>query len=214
MTRQSGPTDDADHRILAIEVWKKVVQTQEHFNEICMKVRTLFATVIAVILSVYGAFLKGGAAPVHVSLLAIDPIVPIALALVIVTYLFYFVDRYWYHQLLLGSVAQGRFIEERWAKIIPELRMGAEITAKSAVDISHRPLVAWLAGIVVTDQRLKTTKKLHSDAKIEVFYKPIGLLALIVFLSSVAFGGLRINERSLASYVADGALKATASGWH
>lgn len=214
MTGRSAPTDDAEHRTMAIEVWKKVVQTQEHFNEICMKVRTLYATVIAVILSVYGAFLKEGGAAMHVSLVAIDPIVPISLALVLVTYLFYFADRYWYHQLLLGSVAQGAFIEKRWGGIIPELRMGAQITAKSAIDISHRPLVASLARLVVTDERLQTNKKLHSDAKIEVFYKPIGLLALVVFLLSFAFGGVRVNERALASYVVEAGVKAAAYGWH
>lgn len=191
MTGPSPPIDHAEHRALAVEVWKKVVQTQEHFNEICMKVRTLYATVIAVILSVYGAFLKEGGAVMHVSRVAVDPIVPISLALVLVTYLFYFVDRYWYHQLLLGSVAQGAFIEERWGGIIPELSMGAQITAKSAIDISHRPVVASLARLVVTDVRLKTSKRLHSDAKIEVFYKPIGLLALAVFLLSFACGGVQ-----------------------
>ena len=214
MTASPAPIDDADHRALAIEVWKKVVQTQEHFNEICMKVRTLYATVIAVILSVYGAFLKEGGTAMHVSLVAVDPIVPISLALVLVTYLFYFVDRFWYHQLLLGSVAQGAYIERRWGDIIPELRMGAQITAKSAIDISHRPLVASLARLVVSDERLKTGKKLHSDAKIEVFYKPIGLLALVVFLLSLACGGVRINDRALASYVIGAGMKAAAYGWH
>lgn len=197
MTGPPKAIDDAEHRLLAIEVWKKVVQTQEHFNEICMKVRTLYATVIAVILSVYGAFLKEGGAPVHVNAVTVDPIVPISLALVLVTGLFYFVDRFWYHQLLLGSVAQGAFIEERWSKIIPELRMGAEITAKSAIDISHRPLVAWFARFFVTDKRLKTNKRLHSDAKIEVFYKPPLVLALLVFFVAVLAGGIRVNGAAI-----------------
>jgi hypothetical protein len=206
--------DDAEHRALAIDVWKKVVQTQEHFNEICMKVRTLYATVIAVILSVYGAFLKEGGTAMHVSVVAVNPIVPISLAVVLVTYLFYFVDRYWYHQLLLGSVAQGAFIEKRWGEIIPEIKMGAEITAKSAIDVSKRPLLASLARVVVTDKRLKTNGKLHSDAKIEVFYKPTGLLALAVFVLTVAFGGVRVNDRTLAHYVFDAGIKAAAYGWH
>jgi hypothetical protein len=163
---------------------------------------------------VYGAFLKEGGTAMHVSLVAVDPIVPISLALVLVTYLFYFVDRFWYHQLLLGSVAQGAFIEKRWGEIIPELRMGTQITAKSAIDISHRPLVASLARLVVSDERLKTGKKLHSDAKIEVFYKPIGLLALVVFVLSLACGGVRINDRALASYVIEAGAKVAAYGWH
>lgn len=200
MKGDSARVDDPEHRTLAIEVWKKVVQTQEHFNEICMKVRTLYATVIAVILSVYGAFLKEGGNIVHAAGVSVNPVVPIALAILLVTYLFYFVDRFWYHQLLLGSVAQGAFIEERWAKVLPEIQMGREITAKSAVDVSSRPIIAWFLGFVVTDERLKTNKKLHSDAKIEVFYKPIGWLAFIVFLSSVFLGGIRINDRALASY--------------
>lgn len=192
---------DVENKKLVIEVWKKVVQTQEHFNEICMKVRTLYATVIAVILSIYGAFLKEGANAVHMSNMTLDPIVPITLAVVLVTYLFYFVDRFWYHQLLLGAVAQGAAIENRWSKAIPEIQMGREISAKSAVDVSSRPIIAWFLGWVVTDERLETTKKLHSDAKIEAFYKPIGWVAFAMFLSSLVLGGVRIDERSVASYM-------------
>ena len=122
------------------------------------------------------------------------------MALILVTYLFYFVDRFWYHQLLLGSVEQGASIEKRWAKLLPEIQMGRQITAKSAIDVTSRPVLAWLLRLVVTDSRLKTNKKLHSDAKIEVFYKPIGLLSSIVFTSSLFLGGIRINDRAVASY--------------
>ena len=31
------PPNDAESKELAVEVWKKVVQTQEHFNEICIR---------------------------------------------------------------------------------------------------------------------------------------------------------------------------------
>jgi hypothetical protein len=55
---------------------------------------------------------------------------------------------------------------------------------------------------------------LHSDAKIEVFYKPIGLLALVVFVLSLACGGVRINDRALASYVIEAGAKVAAYGWH
>lgn len=209
-----APKVSVEDKGLAIEVWKKVVQTQEHFNEICMKVRTLYATVIAVILSVYGAFLKEGGSAVHVAAVSVDPILPISLALVLVTYLFYFVDRFWYHQLLLGAVAQGAAIEKRWARALPEIQMGQEITAKSAIDVTSRPFLAWVVGLFVTDARLKAEKKLHSDAKIEVFYKPIGWLAFIVFLSSLFLGGVRIYDRALAMYgweVARGALVCNSS---
>jgi hypothetical protein len=194
--------DDLVDREIAVEVWKKVVQTQEHFNEICMKVRTLYATVLAVILSVYGAFLKQGASALDLRYMTFSPILPISLSIILVTGLFYFVDRYWYHRLLLGAVDQGAEIEQRWANIIPEMGMGAKISERSAIDINHRPLVAWFARLFVSDKRLKENGTLHSDAKIEIFYKPVGWFALIVFVLAIFFGGLQINGRSIASYTA------------
>lgn len=203
MNKAPPIVNDAEHRALVVEVWKKVIQTQEHFNEICMKVRTLYATVVAAVLSVYGAFLRQAGDALQVQQFSISPIVPVSLAVVVVTSLFYFVDRYWYHRLLLGAVDQGKFIEDRWADVIPEIKMGAKISERSAVDLKHRPFVTWLAQRAVSDDKLKKNGSLHSDAKIEVFYKPIGAFALAVFIGAIFFRGVRIQGHSIAYHAAE-----------
>jgi hypothetical protein len=144
--------------------------------------------------------LKQGANAVDLRHITVTPIVPISLSIILVTGLFYFVDRYWYHRLLLGAVDQGAEIEKRWANIIPEMGMGAKISERSAIDINHRPLVASFARLFVSDKKLREKGTLHSDAKIEIFYKPIGWFALVVFVAAIFFGGLEIDQRSLASY--------------
>ena len=192
------PMKPDEHAKIALEAWKKVVQTQEHFNEICMKVRTLYATVLAAILSLYGVFMKDASGGLSVGSASIDPIIFICLAIIVATTLFYFVDREWYHRLLLGAVEQGVAIENRWGSVLPEIQMGQKIYEKSPVDLSHRPWLVKFLRLFVHDSRLKSASKLHSDAKIEVFYKPIRWIALGFLVLSLFFGGLKISDRSVA----------------
>lgn len=195
------PLGDIEQRKIALEAWKKVVQTQEHFNEICMKVRTLYATVMAALISVYGLLSKQPSAAVDDTIFRVDPILPISIAGVLVTALFYFTDRYWYHNLLLGAVDQGREIEERWKTAIPDISMGSKISDRSPIDLSQRPLLRWVAGWAVSDTRLKTDHKIHSDAKIEIFYKPLLYLTVAIAMGSFLLGGFKIKDSSIASHV-------------
>lgn len=208
-SRPPAPSKE-DYPALALDAWKKVVQTQEHFNEICMKVRTLYATVLAGILSLYGVFLKDSSRHgVNIANLEFDPIVAVCVAIFVTSTLFYFVDKHWYHRLLLGAVAQGREIEERWGDVMPEIRLGSKITENSAVDLSGDPKSAWFLKFFVEDQRFKTTNKLHSDAKLEVFYKPIRDLSVLAFVIACSFGGVSYKEQSLAGLL----LKVATSFW-
>lgn len=194
-----------EHANIALEAWKKVVQTQEHFNEIEMKVRTLYATVLAAILSLYGVFMKDASkSGMDFGGLHADPILIVCFSIFVVSTLFYFVDRYWYHRLLLGAVLQGKEIEERWGSVLPEIQLGAKITANSVVDLSGRPKTAWVLKRIIDDQRFQQSNKLHSDAKIEVFYKPIRAFAFCAFWFAFVFGGIRYDGRSLASWLWDG----------
>ena len=191
-----------EHALLALEAWKKVVQTQEHFNEICMKVRTLYATVLAAILSLYGVYLKDSKDHgIEISGFYFDPVLVVLVAVFISTTLFYFVDKEWYHRLLLGAVNQGAAIEKRWEEILPEIQLGSKISENSPVDLSGSPKLAWFLRLFVNDARLKQNNRLHSDAKVQVFYKPIQVLAIWGFFAACIFGGITYNNRSLAGWV-------------
>ncbi|MEO9623534.1 MAG: hypothetical protein ABJF09_01465 [Qipengyuania citrea] len=196
----SAPKNDNSNRNAAISIWTKTVQTQEHFNEIGMKVRTMYATVLAGIISLYGIFVEN-ASDIRISKITIDAIVPICIAVIVASTLLYFVDRYWYHRLLMGAVKQGSFIEERWKDYLPEMGMGSQISSESPVDLSDKKFIKAVAKLVVKDKKFHETDKLHSDGKIEIFYKPIRLIAIVLLALSCVFGGLRYEQRSAASYV-------------
>jgi len=190
---------DDKQRDSIIEIWKTVVEVQQHFNEIEMKIRGLFITIVIAIGAAQGFLIeKRFSIPFHSVPILYANVMP--LLGVLAAYLFYFVDRYWYHRLLLGSVLQGGFIEEKYADELPELSLGSKITETSPVEL-HNWLARIVANWVVSDERYKKTKKLHSDAKIEFFYKSMALLFGFWFLATVMFVGVTVNGQSLFEFL-------------
>jgi hypothetical protein len=130
-----------------------------------------------------------------------QPLSGLVLVGVVAAYLFYFMDRYWYHRLLMGAVLQGGMIEEKYASELPELGLGARISEQSPVELKN-----WfgrmIADLVVSDDRYKKNKKLHSDAKIELFYKSIVLLFFLWFIFTVLFVGVFVDKNSLFEFLA------------
>ena len=108
------------------------------------------------------------------------------------TWLFYFMDRYWFHRLLLGAVAQGSMIENKYRDEIPELSLGASISKLNP----YKPEgLAWLfAKILVRQPKFHETKQLHSDGKIELFYKSVMLLLLMTSLVLGCSGGVTRDD--------------------
>ena len=118
------------------------------------------------------------------------------------TLLFYFMDRYWYHRLLVGSVSQGLAIERKHRYEIPEIALTETIGASSPIKLTRR-LTKWLADLVVTDEGYWKNSTLHSTGKIELFYKPIIYLFLLVFGLMLLGRGLLIGDRSLFEIAVD-----------
>jgi hypothetical protein len=119
---------------------------------------------------------------------------------VVATYLFYFIDRHWYHRLLVGAVKHAIEIEKKYAEIIPELSLSDAIGRESPVP-ARNFATRIVAALVVSDPRYKNDKILHSDAKIEFFYKAIFLLFCLIFLTIFLFGGILIYGNSIAHFV-------------
>ncbi len=196
---------DSDERQSIIEIWKTIVGVQQHFNDIAMKIRGLFITIAVAVAAAQGFLLEKrlsvSIGPVTVLFATFLPLIGI-----VATYLFYFIDRYWYHKLLLGAVLQGGMIEEKYAQELPELGLGKKISDQSPVELK-----SWLgrriANLVVSDDRYKKNNKLHSDAKIELFYKSIVLLFFLWFIVTVLFAGVIVDQISLFEFLARHALK-------
>jgi len=87
-----------------IEVWKKAIETQIHFNDLLMKMRM---TVVSIVLAVFGTAVVSlrdltlsitfWGLNIHISIL----IIGLGLIFLIGQY---FIDRYYYMQLLIGAV--------------------------------------------------------------------------------------------------------------
>jgi hypothetical protein len=190
---------DKDERESVIEIWKTVVEVQQHFNDIEMKIRGLFVTIMVATVAAQGFLIeKRFSFPLGSVTILYATFLP--LVGVVATYLFYFMDRYWYHRLLIGAVLQGGMIEEKYASELPELGLGAKISERSPVELN-----SWfgrkVADLVVSDDRYKRNKKLHSDAKIELFYKSIVLLFFLLFAFTILFVGVFVDGNSLFEFL-------------
>ena len=94
-------TDEEKARI--IEAWKTVVGVQKHFNDISMRIHSMFITILLALFASIGFLIdkKLGLEIFHLNV-QYSTLVPIFG--ILGTFLFYFIDRYWYHRLLVGSV--------------------------------------------------------------------------------------------------------------
>lgn len=178
-------TNNNDKEI--IEIWKTVIGVQMHFNDISMRIRSMFVTILLALFASLGFLLdkKIGLSigKYQVQFAAILPLFGIFGA-----YLFYFIDRYWYHRLLVGSVKQGRVIEKKYKSQFPELLLTEAIGEESP----HEPrrLTKFLAKMIVSDEKFLNTGKLHSEAKVEFFYKSVMVALLITAIIIAIFGGI------------------------
>ncbi len=186
---------DNDERKNVIEIWKAVVGVQQHFNEIGMKIRGLFITIVVAIAAAQG-FLIEKKLSVSIGRYTILYANVMPWLGILATYLFYFVDRHWYHRLLMGSILHGGSIEQKYANEIPELALGAKISEQSPVELKNW-LARKVADVVVSDERWVKHKRLHSDAKIEFFYKSIALLFFCWFFATLLFAGVLVDQHSL-----------------
>jgi FMN phosphatase YigB (HAD superfamily) len=149
----------ADVRISNIvEVWKKTIDVQQHFNDLELRIRNYALTVLVGVLSVAALTLKehmevtlwGHKMTVAVLLLSAGLVGWIA---------FYFMDRWWYHRLLYGAVNHGRHIEAVYQSIIPEISLTQSIGAASPIVIRGR--------------------KIRTPIKIDIFYAAISIVILV-----------------------------------
>ena len=69
----------------------------------------------------------------------------------------------------MGSVKQGIKIEKDHEKDLPEISLSRAIGAESPYQPGR--VVGLLARVVVRDEKFKKTGMLHSDGKLELFYK-------------------------------------------
>jgi hypothetical protein len=114
-----------------IEIWKTIVGVQMHFNDIGMRIRSMFVTILLALFASIGFLLDRGLVleigRIDVQFATLIPLFGIFGAL-----LFYFIDRYWYHRLLVGAVKHSlQNIEIKYKAELPELALSEAIGAES-----------------------------------------------------------------------------------
>ncbi|MDO6775119.1 hypothetical protein Q4591_07110 [Shewanella sp. 3_MG-2023] len=150
---------------LKVEIWKQVIETQQHFNDLEMKVRNYGILIVSALIGAAGVSLKSGYFLWGISLAFFFLIASALLWLC-----FYFVDTYWYHPLLLGAVRKGVEIEDELKSEFPN------------IDLTHR-IGKESPSKILFFHKLTKDKKLHSTHKANIFYLSV---AALIFLCATA----------------------------
>jgi hypothetical protein len=126
-----------------IEIWKKIVDVQQHFNDLELRVRNFALILTGAFLGLGGYAIKDGGTVyffgIEVSLAGL-----VVLAAILPLAAFYFMDRFWYHRLLDGSVAAGIEAEKAIKDLGYKVDLGSKIKEIS-------PFTVWF-----------TSTKIHS----------------------------------------------------
>ena len=180
-----------ERRKEVVDIWKTIVSVQQHFNDIEMRIRSIFVTILLALFASIG-FLLDKRLFLQFWIIKVQFATLVPLFGILGTCLFYFMDRHWYHRLLLGSVLHGISIEKKYSKEIPELSLSEEIGRLSP--FSPTGIIWLIAKIVVREQRFKETGRIHSDGKIELFYKSVMVFLLLTSLMLAGLGGVEIDS--------------------
>jgi len=180
-----------ERRSQIIEIWKAVVEVQRHFNDISMRIRGMFVTILLAFFAAMG-FMIDRKLTLDFCGIHVQYAILVAAFGLFATWLFYFIDRYWYHRLLVGSVKHAMMIEEKYSEDMPELSLSDAIGAVSPYEPKWP--VSWLAWLLVRHEKYRKEAKLHSDGKIELFYKSVMLVLILTIVMLFLSGGVALDH--------------------
>src|SRR5262245_60739865 len=123
-----------ENRAFAIEGWKKTVDVQMHFNDICMTVRNLAITLLTAAIG-FAAYLMKEGVELDIGIARVPLGVIVVAAGLAGWVAFWAMDRYWYHNFLKAAVIHAGRIEARWRQELPELLLSTTIGKASVVNI-------------------------------------------------------------------------------
>ena len=129
-----------DHEIteLQLKAWEKTVEVQEHFNDLALRIRNLFVTLLAAAIAVAGYGIKsaqGSSSSTSLNVLILPYMPVVTLLGLFICFAFWFLDRLWYHRLLRGAVIVGQELEARLALKIGDIGLTTRISKESRVEV-------------------------------------------------------------------------------
>lgn len=149
-----------------IEIWNKIVDVQQHFNDLELRIRN-FALVITGAFIGLGGYAIKDAGIARLFGLEVSVAGIIMLSAIFPLTAFYFMDRLWYHRLLDGSVYAGIDAEAALKELGYKVELGSKIK-------EYSPFPMWL-----------TKWKIRSANKMDMFY---AILAGSLLLVAVVVG--------------------------
>ncbi len=150
-----------------LEAWKKTIDVQQHFNDLELRIRNFAVTALVAIFGVAGVAIQN---KIAVKFFNINTSLAswLFLAGLIGWLAFYYMDRFWYHRLLVGAVKHGEAIEDS----VLNLQGLDPITAKS---------IELTKAISKASPHKFFRMSIHSSTKINIFYLTVSVLFVIAF---------------------------------
>lgn len=150
---------------IQLTAWNKAIDVQMHFNEIELQIRNYALTLFTAVIAGIGYLLKE-----KIDIVIRGYILPSSAAAafigMVIMCAFYFMDKYWYHVLLKGSVMHAVAIEGMISE--PALKITSAIGKSSKVK-----LLGW---------------SLESNTKYYFFYYPLIFVFLFLYLALLKWG--------------------------
>jgi hypothetical protein len=195
-TPEIDQTSESEIELIG-KVWEKAVDTQMHFNEMCVKSRQLGLTFVAAALGLaLFLFTRGGpdahyAVPIVVCGYSIEihAAVLITLAAAAAVYAVKILDLRVYHRMLRGAVAFGEELEERRLRPL----LGVEKGMTQAISHFSRKSDARMT-IEAGRAQYSGAKEETAEKKLTLFYRVV-----IAFLFFSAAALLLIGNLSIPS---------------
>lgn len=127
---ESDSAADDDEIKNVLDVWKKTVDVQQHFNDLEMRIRNFAVTIVGVLIAAVG-FTYQQSLETTLFGFKFAAGLGIVLAAAIVWLGFFLMDRFWYHILLKGAVKHASLIEKKYSDKIPFIGLGGTISEVS-----------------------------------------------------------------------------------
>ncbi|MGV1760814.1 HAD family hydrolase [Rhizobium sp. A22-96] len=114
----------------ALEIWKKTVDVQQHFNDLEMRIRNFAITVVGALIAAVGYTYQQGL-EAHILGHQFAAGLGFILAALFAWFAFFVMDYYWYHVFLRGAVKHASKIEKTFKDRIPGIDLGNTISEES-----------------------------------------------------------------------------------
>lgn len=107
-----------DSLVNTVDIWKKTIDVQMHFNDIELKIRQFAVTLTTLIIGGFFALRGTNKITECISIgnYSINTISIAFVATAIIWLIFYFMEQVWYHPLLKGAVIEGMNLEKQISK--------------------------------------------------------------------------------------------------